>query len=115
MDDYQSLLEGIWLIQQIMAAVNMSDSVVAEAQDQIGQVMRAPGERKQFAQMNTGRIRHTRYAEGIEFAMNAGRSIFLNLSGTELRNCCYLNQNITNMVISTNLSSYVRMQIRYKT
>ena len=61
----------------------LQTSVVAEAQDQIGQVMRAPGERKQFAQMNTGRIRHTRYAEGIEFAMNAGQ-VISSIAGTEL-------------------------------
>ncbi len=33
--------------------------------------------------MNTGRIRHTRYAEGIEFAMNAGELIS-SIAGTEL-------------------------------
>ena len=33
--------------------------------------------------MNTGRIRHTRYAEGIEFAMNAGELIS-SIAGTEM-------------------------------
>ena len=78
-----ALVEGYSTDPTIQVGFNVADSVVAEAQDQIGQVMRAPGERKQFAQMNTGRIRHTRYAEGIEFAMNAGELIS-SIAGTEL-------------------------------
>lgn len=83
LDDYQSFVEGYSADPTLQVGFNVADSVVAEAQDQIGQVMRAPGERKQFAQMNTGRIRHTRYAEGIEFAMNAGELIS-SIAGTEL-------------------------------
>ena len=83
MDDYQTFVEGYMADPKIQVAFNTADSVVSEAQDQIGQILRAPGERKQFAQMNTGRIRHTRYAEGIEFAMNAGELIS-SIAGTEM-------------------------------
>ena len=83
MDDYQTFVEGSMADPKIQVAFNTADSVVSEAQDQIGQILRAPGERKQFAQMNTGRIRHTRYAEGIEFAMNAGELIS-SIAGTEM-------------------------------
>jgi len=83
MGDYQTFVEGYMADPKIQVAFNTADSVVSEAQDQIGQILRAPGERKQFAQMNTGRIRHTRYAEGIEFAMNAGELIS-SIAGTEL-------------------------------
>ena len=79
----KALWKAISTDPTIQVGFNVADSVVAEAQDQIGQVMRAPGERKQFAQMNTGRIRHTRYAEGIEFAMNAGQ-VISSIAGTEL-------------------------------
>ena len=81
--DYQTFVEGYMSDPKFQVAMNTADSVVSEAQDQIGQVMRAPGERKQFAQMNTGRIRHTSYAKGIEFAMNAGETIS-SIAGEEL-------------------------------
>ena len=83
MGDYQTFVEGYMADPKIQVAFNTADSVVSEAQDQIGQILRAPGERKQFAQMNTGRIRHTRYAEGVEFAMNAGELIS-SIAGTEM-------------------------------
>ena len=52
MGDYQTFVEGYMADPKIQVAFNTADSVVSEAQDQIGQILRAPGERKQFAQMN---------------------------------------------------------------
>ena len=46
LDEYQSFLESYMSDQQMMAAINMSTSFMVDIQDQIGEILRPPGERK---------------------------------------------------------------------
>ena len=81
LSDYQSFQESNMADQQIMAAINMSSSFIEDMQDQIGQIIRPPGERKAFAQMHRGRVSVNLHA-GMDWAMRIGDYIS-ELSGTE--------------------------------
>ena len=82
LSDYQSFQESNMADQQIMAAINMSSSFIEDMKDQIGQIIRPPGERKAFAQMHRGRVKSVNLHAGMEWAMRIGDYIS-ELSGTE--------------------------------
>ena len=82
LSDYQSFQESNMADQQIMAAVNMSSSFIEDMKDQIGQIIRPPGERKAFAQMHRGRVKSVHLHAGMDWAMRMGDYIS-ELSGTD--------------------------------
>ena len=82
LSDYQSFQESNMADQQIMAAINMSSSFIEEMKDQIGQIIRPPGERKAFAQMHRDRVKSVNLHAGMEWALKMGDYIS-ELSGTE--------------------------------
>ena len=82
LDDYQSFIDGYLSDPKYQVAMGAADSVMADAQDQIGMVLRAPGERKEFAAMNTGRVKNTHMAQGVEFAVGAAE-LCSSITGTE--------------------------------
>ena len=82
LSDYQSFVESYMSDQELTGTFNMFSSFVGEVQDQIGQVIRQPGERKAFAQMHKGRIRHTHFQEGLELIMKVADHVSA-ISGTE--------------------------------
>jgi len=82
LDDYQSFLESYMADQQLMAAISMSTSFMTEMQDQIGEVLRPPGERKAFAQVHRGRLKSTGVAEGTELILDLTNHVS-ELSGSE--------------------------------
>ena len=82
LSDYQSFVESYMSDQELTGTFNMFASFVGEVQDQIGQVIRQPGERKAFAQMHKGRIRHTHFQEGLELIMKVADHVS-EISGTE--------------------------------
>ena len=82
LSDYQSFQESNMADQQIMAAINMSSSFIEDMKDQIGQIIRPPGERKAFAQMHRGRVKSVNLHAGMEWAMRVGDYVS-ELSGTE--------------------------------
>ena len=82
LDEYQSFLESYMSDQQMMAAINMSTSFMVDIQDQIGEILRPPGERKAFAQMHRGRLKSTGVAEGTELILELTNHVS-ELSGSE--------------------------------
>ena len=82
LSDYQSFQESTMVDQQIMAAINMSSSFIEDMKDQIGQIIRPPGERKAFAQMHRGRVKSVNLHAGMDWAMRVGDYVS-ELSGTE--------------------------------
>jgi len=82
LSDYQSFIESYMTDPELTGKMNMFSSFISEAQDQIGQVIRQPGERKAFAQMHRGRIKSTHFQEGLELIMKLADHIS-ELSGTE--------------------------------
>ena len=82
LDEYQSFLESYMSDQQMMAAINMSTSFMVDIQDQIGEILRPPGERKAFAQMHRGRLNSTGVAEGTELILELTNHVS-ELSGSE--------------------------------
>jgi len=82
LSDYQSFVESYMSDQELAGTYNMFSSFVSEVQDQIGQVIRQPGERKAFAQMHRGRIKSTHFQEGLELIMKLADHIS-SVSGTE--------------------------------
>ena len=82
LSDYQSFQESNMADQQIMAAITMSSSFIKDMKDQIGQIIRPPGERKAFAQMHRGRVKSVNLHAGMDWAMRVGDYVS-ELSGTE--------------------------------
>ena len=82
LDDYQSFLESYMTDQQMMAAISMSSSFMTSMEDQIGEVLRPPGERKAFGQMHRGRLKSTGVAEGTELILELTNHVS-ELSGSE--------------------------------
>ena len=82
LDEYQSFLESYMSDQQMMAAINMSTSFMVDIQDQIGEILRPPGERKAFAQMHRGRLKSTGVAEVTELILELTNHVS-ELSGSE--------------------------------
>ncbi|MBG01636.1 MAG: hypothetical protein CL470_05120 [Acidimicrobiaceae bacterium] len=82
LSDYQSFTESYMSDPELTQKMNMFSSFVSEVQDQIGQVIRQPGERKAFTQMHRGRIKNTHFEEGLELIMKLADHIS-ELSGTE--------------------------------
>jgi len=80
--DYQTFVDGYMSDPKYQVAMGTADSVMADAQDQIGMVMRPPGERKEFAAMSTGRVKNTHLAQGVEFAVGAAE-LCSTITGTE--------------------------------
>ena len=66
LSDYQSFIESYMTDPELTGKMNMFSSFISEAQDQIGQGIRQPGEIKAFAQMHRGRIKSTHFQEGLE-------------------------------------------------
>ena len=83
LDEYQSFVDAYTADPKFQVAMGTVDSVMADGEDQIGMVLRAPGERKEFASMNTGRVKSTHLAQGIEFAVNAAE-LCSSITGNEL-------------------------------
>ena len=82
LSDYQSFVESYMSDQELTGTFNMFSSFVGEVQDQIGQVIRQPGERKAFAQMHRGRVKSVNLHAGMDWAMRVGDYVS-ELSGTE--------------------------------
>ena len=66
----------------MMAAISMSSSFMTSMEDQIGEVLRPPGERKAFGQMHRGRLKSTGVAEGTELILELTNHVS-ELSGSE--------------------------------
>ena len=82
LSSYQSFLENYMADQQMMSAISMSSSFIAEMQDQIGEVIRPPGERKAFAQMHRGRLKSDGVVEGMELILELTNHVS-ELSGSD--------------------------------
>ena len=82
LDEYLSFLESYMSDQQMMDAIIMSTSFMVDIQDQIGEILRPPGERKAFAQMHRGRLKSTGVAEGTELILELTNHVS-ELSGSE--------------------------------
>ena len=80
--DYEQMRMSYMADQQLMAAISMSTSFMTEMQDQIGEVLRPPGERKAFAQVHQGRLKSTGVAEGTELILELTNHVS-ELSGSE--------------------------------
>ena len=80
--DYQTFTESYMADQQLTAAMNVSSSFIDETQDQIGQVIRQPGERKAFAQMHKGRVKSVNLHAGMDWMLRTADYVS-ELTGTE--------------------------------
>jgi hypothetical protein len=82
LDDYQSFTESYMSDPELVGTINLFTSFVSEVQDQIGQVLRQPGERKSFTQMHRGRVKSEHMHAGLDWMLRTADYVS-ELTGTE--------------------------------